>query len=246
MDFVFDDSGGYKESEFICIAGYVSSSEKFGALSDDWLALLIRHKLPYIHMRTFVPMQKPYKDLGWDASKRDVVLLEFIELIRKHTIAGFAVALDARYYRAMPKDTSRILGNPHAFCVARLIRLIRATLMGAGAEEPNTLIFDDAEEFSVMYHGVVRDLRKLPEYRKILASVCFADDEVYNPLQAADILAWESTKQLSQQAGGFKPRPEFSQLIALDDPNVLPYISELYGQVALDDAYKKGKQREGG
>lgn len=242
MMYVFDDSGGYKQTDFISIAGYVASDEKWGTFSDEWLALLRHHKIPYVHMRTLVPLQGPYKNLRWDVVHRNEVLLEFVELIKKHVLAGFAIALDAKHFRKLPNDADKVIGNPHHFCVARLLRLIRETLATVRMDEANTLVFDDSDEFSVPYHGIVRELRKQPEYKKIIGSVCFADDEIYNPLQAADVLAWESTKDLAQQLGGFASRPEYIELIGVNDPELhLPYISELYGLAALDDAYKKCK-----
>jgi hypothetical protein len=240
MNCVLDDSGGYSQTEFISIAGYVATDEQWGSFSDDWKALLVKHGIPCIHMRTLVPLKGAYRELGWDVTKRDAVLSEFIELIRKHVLAGFAIAFDAKHYRSMSADAKERIGNPHRFCLVRTIRLIQNTFARVGAEDAITLVFDDSEELSVMYHGNVRELRKDPKYKKLIGSVCFSDDEIYNPLQAADVLAWETTKDLSQKLGGFKSRPDYEKLLGLDQPPItLPYLYELYGAMALEDAYKK-------
>ena len=240
MNCVLDDSGGYNQTEFICIAGYVATDEQWGNFSDQWMALLAKHGIPCIHMRELVPLRGPYSELGWDIAKRNAVLDEFIELIRKHVLAAFAVAFDAKYYRSMTDVAKKELGNPHRFCLARIIRLIQQTFAKVGVTEALTLVFDDSEEFSVMHHGNVRELRKDPKYRKLIGSVCFSDDEIYNPLQAADVLAWETTKELSQKLGGFKSRPDFEKLMGLAQPVItLPYLWETYGAEALEDAYEK-------
>lgn len=246
VNYVFDDSGGYSDTEFISIAGYAAQDEQWDSFMGEWETLLLRHGLPYMHMRELIPLQGPYKKLGWDYSKRDAVLAEFIALIKLRMACGFAVALDARYYRKMSKEAKELIGNPHRFCVIRLIGLIRKIMASIHREnDPITLVFDDSEEFSVMYHGIIRDLRKSPEYRKLIGSVCFTDDDIYTPLQAADILAWGTTKELSQKLGGFKSRKDFEDLVGIQQPEVqLPYKSEHYGPEALDDCFRKLQSKQ--
>jgi hypothetical protein len=52
------------------------------------------------------------------------------------------------------------------------------------------LTFDEDYEYSIETYKVISRLRKLrPELMKMIRAITFADDEVFSPLQAADILA---------------------------------------------------------
>ncbi|MGB7556504.1 MAG: DUF3800 domain-containing protein [Candidatus Korobacteraceae bacterium] len=236
MNCVFDDSGG-SDTSFICIAGYVALDTGWDLFIDEWFGCLTKHRLPFLHMKDFIPMRGPYKDFGWSVLKRNEVLVEFAEIIKRRAIVGFAVGLDAAHYRKMGPKFTREFGDPRRFCVIRLLRMIvdRFSNIG-GLSEILTLVFDDSEEMSLDYHRVVRELRKQDEYKKLIGSVCFADDEVYNPLQGADLLAWETTKEFGQRAGGYSSRPEFVALMGLEQPQLaMPYQGEFYGPEAIEN-----------
>lgn len=204
MNCVFDDSGS-GNTNFICIAGYAALDDDWNLFGDEWAMCLAKHSLPYLHMKQFVPMREPYRNLGWDFAKRNEVLCEFAELIKRRAICGFAVAIDAAYYRKMDANFRKKLGDPRRFCVIRLIKMIVERFSKISSFDDHlSLVFDDSEEMSVEYHGIVRELRKQDEYKKLVGAVCFADDEAYNPLQAADLLAWETTKELCQRVGGLR------------------------------------------
>jgi hypothetical protein len=245
MNCVFDDSGGV-DTSFLCIAGYAGLDDGWAALSDEWLMCLAKHNIPYVHMKYLIPMRRPYADLGWDFPKRNEVLCEFAEIVKRRAICGFAVAVDVAHWRAMESGAKKRIGDPRRFCVIRLIKMITERFSKiAGFDDHLTLFFDDSEEMSVEYHGIVKELRKLPEYKKIIGGVCFADDELYNPLQAADLLAWETTKELGQRLAGYASRREFKKLMGLEQPALaMPYMGKLYGPEALDDVAKKSNKPE--
>lgn len=97
----FDDSG--KESDashrFVVLAGYMASEGMpWQRLYQAWLHLLIRHGLPYIHMKEILGIAK---QKGWDIPKLNSVLSEFITAIKEAQLIGFAVAVDANEWRKL-------------------------------------------------------------------------------------------------------------------------------------------------
>ena len=52
--------------------------------------------------------------------------------------------------------------------------------------------------------------------RFYLGEICFSNAPLYPPLQAADLLAWESRKQLIQKIGGFDSTPRWKELFDVE------------------------------
>jgi len=244
----FDDSGKFTDSDFVCLAGYIATDENWQGFSDEWGPLLLRHKIPYVHMKEMIALRGPYESLGWDAAHRDAVLLEFIDVIRRHVIGGFGIGVDAKYLRSMSKDARTVIGDPAMLCFQRILRRVVEKLDEVGYESSIAAVFDDCEEYSVRCYRMWSALRRVaPSLSKKVPSITFADDIVFWPLQAADVLAWETNKNLRQQAGKHKTRKQIERLMQSTEPEYgLDYQSELYDSETLDDLYaqiKSGKVR---
>src|SRR5271157_1125684 len=243
----FDDSGKLGgDGDFVCMAGYIADGEAWDNFTNKWALLLLKHGLPYIHMREFIPLKGVYRNLNWDNTRRDEVLAEFIDLIREHVIAGFGIGVDAKYFRSMSKDVKRELGDPHMFCFQRILRVVVKKLRSVGYEGTMSPIFDDCEQYSTRCYRMWSRWRvKEPDFGRLVPSITFADDKVYAPLQAADILAWESHKQLKQEAANYKPRKQFERLMQSTTPGYgLDYGSEVWEKSGLDELYRLLKSGE--
>jgi hypothetical protein len=97
------------------------------------------------------------------------------------------------------------------------------------------LVFDRDPEFSsnrinLFNHSIQRDSRA----RRLLASIMFADPNVYPGLQCADLLAWETRKDLMQKAGGFKPTKRWRELFTKMPDYTLDYMGEFYNAGEFD------------
>ena len=247
MTHVFlDDSGKFSDSDFVCLAGYIADDDGWNSLCADWGTLLSKHKIPFIHMKDMVALRGPYENLGWTHEQRDAVLSEFIDTIRKHVIAGFGVGVAAKYLRSMEKEARRVIGDPYLLCFQRILRRVIGKLREIGYTGPITAVFDDCEEYSVRCYRMWSALRThAPELALLMPSITFADDVMFYPLQAADILAWETNKHLRQMAGQHKIRKQMERLMQSTEPGYgLEYISEFYDAEALDRLYsdiKSGK-----
>jgi len=232
----FDDSGKFTDSDFVCLAGYVSYDAGWAALVQKWEALLVQHKIPYIHMKDLMALRGPYETLGWDTKHRDEVLNDFIDVIRESVVAGFGVVVDAKYYRSLGKGIREQLGDPFMFCFQRILRRVVKKLRDVGYPYPISAVFDDCEQYSVRCYRMWSRLRKwAPDIRQQIPSISFADDSVLYPLQTADILAWQTNKYLRQKAGNFQPTEHMKRLMMSTTPGyALDYISEMWNQDGLD------------
>jgi hypothetical protein len=187
-------------------------------------------------MNDLISLQGPYKALGWETSKRDAVLTDFIDVIRNNIIAGFGVGVDSKYLRSIPKEFQKLIGDPQMLCFQRILRIVVNTLHRVGYQSTITVTFDDCEEYSVRCYRMWSRLRQLsPELGELIPSISFADDCKFFPLQAADLLSWETNKHLRQMAGKYKTRLTMERLMQSTTPGYgLEYISELWDDENID------------
>lgn len=215
-----DDSG--KESDpshgFVVLAGYMAGAgwvwERF---YQNWRHLLLKHGLEDVHLKW---IWAEAKQRGWELSKLNEVLLEFIGAIKDANLIGLGVAVDANAYRALPKERRQKFGDAQQFCCSRIFRRIIDRLRDAGIpDEPISITFDRDWEFARRRLNLIEDLSKwAPGIRENVVQLSFADSRHFYALQAADLLAWHTRRRLADLADGRNRTPRWAELIA-----VLPY-----------------------
>jgi hypothetical protein len=232
----FDESGKFQDSNFICLTGYIASDGQWEAFCKEWVGLLQKHDIPYIHMKNFIALQGEYKKKGWSHADRDKILEEFINVIRRNVLAGFGIGLDAQYYRSLDQESKKRLGrDPGLFCFERLIRRIVDKLIKSGHEPSISMVFDDDQHYAMNCYARWCKLKKRnPGLGNRISTMCFADDKVFQPLQGADILAHETNKYLRVQLEGRKVRSHFLNLLKSHEPPYgIEYVSELWDKNEL-------------
>jgi hypothetical protein len=123
------------------------------------------------------------------------------------------------------------------FCMARIVRLVMRYLNETNAaedERKTSLVFDDDEQYSKMCYGLLCELKKhVPAIRESIVNICFADDEWYYPLQAADLLPYASRNELKKGENAWKASNVFSDLLKDADP---AYGKRCLSELWSDDA----------
>jgi hypothetical protein len=209
----FDDSG--KESDpthdFVVLAGFFTN---YWELFDTkWLNLLLKYDLPYIHLRDAISVGKKK---GWDVQRLNGVLSEFASAIRESNLVGVGVGVHMDAWREVPKSLRNRFGDAQIFCCSRVIRRIMDRLETVGLnQEKITIVFDQDFEFARRRLRLFEELRKQYEpIRERVVQVSFADSRTFYPLQAADMLAWETRRQLVNAAGGKQSTVRWRELTA--------------------------------
>src|SRR5260370_5065212 len=99
----FDESGKLADSDFVCIAGYLSDESRWNVFTEEWAALLTKYQIPSFHTKVLIRRQEEaYK--RWSAEHVDRVLEEFVSVIRKNVLVGFGVGIDTKHLRSMKSD----------------------------------------------------------------------------------------------------------------------------------------------
>jgi hypothetical protein len=238
----FDESGKLLNADdFICLCGYLGD-EHWEGFTEQWGMLLRQHNLPSLHMAPLLSRKGSYQHIKWDDDQQRDVLRQFIAPIKKNTAAFFSVSLDAKHYRAMPREAREAFGQKTAldFSFQRLIKLVTKQLQTWNLDIPISMNFDYEEQFSLI---CLRSLAKLrshyPEVKKLIGAITFCDSNVYYPLQAADMLAYGTYQHLHGKTLDY-----FQQMVLTPD-QVGPFpSSEHYSAESLDWLWGKLKNGE--
>jgi Protein of unknown function (DUF3800) len=238
----FDDSG--KESNptnrFVCMAGYVAGDVNWNTLAPLWQNCAFKHGISGLHMKDAIPIEGEYKNLGWDRAKRDEVLSEFIDIIKESNLVGFGIGVDADAWRTLPEELIKEHGNSMQFCFFRLARKLVDRLIVAAPKDLFTLIFDYDQEYASRRLSVFSWLQAHNSIaQEYFASLAFANSRYFVGLQAADLLAWQTRKELIQKSGGFNSTSQFKELFAMTPGYVPDYVGEEWTKEEIEDKILK-------
>lgn len=236
----FDDNGSVSSSNFVCLAGYASPHTRWDAFVPEWREMLRRHGIKMIHMKDLMPLRGEYEKLGWDYPKRDAVLTECIDIINRCAFNGFGIGVDAKHWRALKTEERAYLGNPITLCFERILRRVVEKFRNVGQEVHVPVTFDDNPQYAPTFYARWSDLRKTrPDLKRRIGAITFADDSIYYPLQAADLLAHQTGKDVQQKILGYDSTRHFKHLFFPNDlPTPVNYESEFYNAPALEGLLK--------
>jgi hypothetical protein len=185
-------------------------------------------------MKDLIPLLGDYKQLGWDAPKRGVVLADFVNVIKFSHLVGFGVGVDAEAWRDL-RSLYPKLDNVQTFCFARIMRMVIDRMKISATRDQVALHFDSDPEFGAARLRLLSELGKHdPDARTHLGSITFGSMRTILPLQAADLLAWETRKELIQKTGGFSSTGRFSNLFTALGDIQLDYQSELWDRAEIE------------
>ncbi len=236
----FDDSGKECDTAFPCLAGYLAHNSYWFEFNTKWQHLLLRHGLPYLHMKEFVSFARAK---GWNGQKRNEVILEFIEVIKQARLIGFGVAIDSAAWRALSSKRRRAFGSGQEFCFQRVIRRIVDRLEEADERDDVVIVFDRDMEFAKPRLTLFEHILKGdPRASRRIASIAFSDSKKYFALQAADLLAWETRSELIQRANKQPSKGRFQELMKALPHGELDYEGEFWDQTVVETHFAAVEQ----
>ena len=228
----FDESGKLADADFLCLCGYVAG-DSWENFSSSWGDILKREGLPFLHTAQLFGQFPPYEKLGWNDQRIASVMDALARCVSQNILAGLGVAVDARHYRKMsPRDKGLIGGRtPEIFLFYRLMKKIIQVLETWNDPHPISLNFDWTEDFSTKcLKPLMHLVRNRSEIRTRISSIGFANDEVYYPLQAADMLCYGTKLSLEGRP------PSYYKILTEGEPGFPPVhsVSEYYNSTSLD------------
>jgi hypothetical protein len=228
----FDESGTNPNDPALTIAGFISDEERWAAFSEKWKAVVVdTWGLRYFHMADFEARQDQFKN--WPRDEESKRRLDYLlTLIADHVLGLVSVSF--------PRDLFHAYFSPKPKKVERLYMMTAASALLEASIFPREQA--PSQKMAVVFetgargrHQVQQAYDSLPpgtaEHLNFL-SLTFGTKQEYEPLQAADILAYETFRHFPKVYGN-ETRPVRYPLKKILD--TVPQAWGVVDQAYLDD-----------
>lgn len=186
----FDESGKFRDHKVVAFGGVAAYNEFFIPFADEWSRLLFRNGIDALRVaRAFkhhVPLGSKNKRLGISGRIED--LLPFVACIRRHLQVVTGVTVDVRAFGKLPEQYFQTYGRDPVY-VAFARSLLKVIDFTPDHDKISFTCDDDEETATTLFRLYRRVKNVIPDARKKLAAITFADDKVLFGLQAADLVA---------------------------------------------------------
>ncbi len=244
----FDESGTHSGAPAMAVAGFVFDKDAAKILNIMWREVLADHKLPYFHMTDCATRNGIFKD--FDSAECDLVARKLIQIIKKTATMSLSCAVNEDDYNEVFRD-SPFYGSAYTFCIQRLLAEFQIGIPFSEAVTECAFFFEAGHKSQGESNNLIN---------KIFADKEFVDEFKYTShafllktnspeIQAADILAWLTYKDLKNQLEGMprKRRKDYESLQEIPNytllatkQNLLNIRAEYIAQ-GLDKYHQNGK-----
>lgn len=195
-------------------------------LNDEKIPLESDQKQPVFYTAYFQNKNYPFRDkFGWHDTRYNNFYAKLIETINRRSLFSFAIAIDLLDYRKFINE------RPYAVSIFRSAGTFASILCFLKCaqyackykyDETISYVFDRNDTFSrelqLSYEILSQHLDQLKEWHFKVGGLTFGNKEVYTPIQAADVIAWEMSKhiknaQIANLEIGQEMRSSFADLI---------------------------------
>jgi len=203
-----DESGKIQNSDFISFCAFLGNNDQWVKFLPSWRALRLALQVPPIHVSAILhPTAKngwlEIKD-RWGADyegKCERMLNDFASIIEETRIVCTGAVLDARSFRNMPLPElkAELKGDdPHYFAFEVTIMTTLEKILWVDAEGVLGLQVDDDEEKAIRCYQLLRTLKlHNAKAKERIGGICFVSDALYPGIQAADMLAHEARRLMT-------------------------------------------------
>jgi hypothetical protein len=231
-----DDSGSDGLGPVFLLSGYVATAQAWKQFSEDWRkALDGPPKLEYFKMREANSLRKQF--WGWNETQRNDLLMTLAQIIKRHVSLGITSAL---WYEDLEKAcadfadiTSEWKGlHQYQILFHGTMAYVANHYIGAKSKDQIEFIFDEQGFWglqAIIASNTVRPLLQ-PKEREIRAAPAIhGNDKDYLPLQAADMIAWQTRRFIVENAA-IDPATARLEDFKVNSPalNLLETIPTLY------------------
>jgi hypothetical protein len=223
----FDESSTHAGSPLIVIAGAISDDVQWSFLESEWRDLLAQYQVPYFHMREFAHSIGPFKPWKGDEKRRRWFLERIVGILRRRVTVsiGLALFLDA-YREVVTAEKMTEFGTPYALCGNLCVRLTGEWAEQRDHGEPIRFVFEagvkEAPELLQGFKTAMAVAAVRTRYR--MGSFEFAGKKDLGAIQAADFIAWELSKTMTEWQKDSRRRVRGSLLSLTDVPHIWRYI----------------------
>ena len=199
----FDDSDDKKTCS---LSGYIASVDNWNSFERDWNKVLAEYEIPYLHMKDFAHFKKPFDKFKDNEPDRVKCLSSLIAIIRENSLTGITSIIRyaglSKFNDKVNKDIIGYSFNLY-WCMMIMCHHYKNQNIEIVLDRTNGLRhkMDKAinyVETDIYYPKCDEQIFLLPLPKKGLS---FRE---IPPLQAADLLAWESRKDFTTKESWIK------------------------------------------
>lgn len=201
-----DESGSYGSMKVFAVAGWAAHALEWARLEFSWKRALAEFGLSSFHMAECENRRGLFAQ--WSKADTIEAVKRFASIIEGRYLNGFGMAVLLDDFYELPKeDRVKWFDNHYLLCFQSCVLEISKRADRLPKHEWTAFVAERQEEFNgqtqVMYQKIV-DRPKWPN-RDRLGSLSFGSGTESIPLQAADMIAYETFKQVHNM--NFDPRP---------------------------------------
>ncbi len=254
LTFHGDDSAGYHDDDpslnpkVFVVAGYLTEKDEWHQITEEWLSVLHRKwptELEEFKASDCENRQGAFK--GWPKGQCDDLVKRLVDVVvnpKYSTLAGVSAAVvlsdfDPHSMNFIPEIRLRdgyllAFGNVIDHAMSRLVQIDRDFV---------TFIFDDQSDVKGIAEKVFARIKRSvrSDLRNRMDGPYFRDSKISVPLQAADLLAYNTQKHVFNQQ--FYPRIGTRQALEVLTGNRL-HLSRCFGKQLIDEVWRRVHEGE--
>lgn len=183
-------------SKFIGMAGLLAKSEKWEIFENKWQDTLHRFNIPYFHMKDFAHSKGFFEGWDKDEAKRRSLLSNLMLAIRYAEALPFGSIFPLEFIRSYPQEVQDVAPNPYYVaylsCSVVLAEFVEVMRIEGETVAP---VFAEQSQFQNYAYTLFQDVREHHDAGPYLDAPVFRPMRKFNPLQAADLIAYELHKE---------------------------------------------------
>lgn len=197
MEAYVDESGTDAASPVMCIAGYLFDASQAAHLDREWSDALKEFNLPHFHAVDCAHGVREFSNL--DPRQRIQLVIKLTGIIRRRATIGIAVSVSDTDFGQTPAPIWE-RGGPYVLCAAQVLMAVIAWADKREYHGKISYVFEKGHRHRALTDMVIKeicgDIAELEGLR--CHSHAFAAKPEMRPLQAADLLAYEWTKEMKR------------------------------------------------
>ena len=213
LEAYFDESGVHGSSRVFVIGGIVARLEQMKWLADAWGGMLRKHHISEFHSTDLESRRGIYEGISKEHQQqifRDAI--KVIGSFARTAIAGAVVIKD--YESGVPERAKKTaaFGDKYNFCFQMGLGLVMEWIENLDPAMPDNdriaFMFDQHERGEEITNTTYCQIKKFRDPHDRMGALAFDSSKRFLPLQAADLVAYETYKHLDNLAlkSGRPPR----------------------------------------
>lgn len=199
-----DESGTHDCSPIVVVAAYIGRSDVWEEWTRRWIEAIAPIKV--FHAVDAQNLTGEFK--GWTSEEVAEIVIRALPIIRDSKIGAVSVGMDMRAFEEAlegREDLRQEFPSPYAACFQAVVQTILDIAFQGGNSE-NIAFVHEMNQFRTEAGDAFEWIKNNSARGKNCISLNFEDKSQYPPLQAADILAYETNKRM-RNLDGLARRP---------------------------------------